>query len=711
LPFPPSEIHDIYGSAYLGEIVLRTYGNFRKDIEDRGYVGVPELQAFMQEETIAAYRLLATPENLDLWRFCNQNLAHAIRTHRYDHVQCQRSEFEAELNRRAVKPFEPNAPSTPVGESLRAALAWAIIVESALLTDRLVLDMREAASAKGSAAPADVWLDYYLPQPSPEARRAFNEYVHLRWPIHVFALDPNNEEQNIADSFSRRRETQLALSLAFVSGNISARNFTRYARRLEAEFQTVALNRTQVGFSHGSDTFGWRFYPRFQTPEVEPNLTVLVRDQLIGGPSKDAELRKRKLEPGARECVALVIMPSFVPYVTLDATANWFKLDNPKHKSLDHTQAMHLSRTVKSLQTASAAVRDADCYRDGDLGRLLRRVDQLSARLPLQTETIQVPYEATMGGFEMFNSGITDLAPELYGWYGAPGVNPAGDTTLFLIGDNFSVNATKVLIGNQPVANQVMLSRQVMQVTLAKGALARADKEVEVHVATPYGVTATLAIPVYNGGAAADPAAAEGYSLSTNSLTATYCLNGSGDRFTLGPVTLRPGDQSLELLWHDALGAAPSQVQLDLTFRFRGHALCSGPLTLAVSPGTGGKYSVPAKELVEEFGRRVAAAAGTFKLSENPLAEPFTATVSVLPMETAERSSKRIAVKPGLTIQFVASSFCDCSTTPPPPAANVPPSGDTAKPGESPRSAAPQWQPARPADARPPDAVVAGRVG
>ena len=33
---------------------------------------------------------------------------------------------------------------------------------------------------------------------------------------------------------------------------------------------------------------------------------------------------------------------------------------------------------------------------------------------------VQVPYENTLGGFEMFNTGITDLAPQLRGWYGGP---------------------------------------------------------------------------------------------------------------------------------------------------------------------------------------------------------------------------------------------------------------------------------------------------
>ncbi len=99
------------------------------------------------------------------------------------------------------------------------SLAWAIIVESALLNDRLNQDIRDAASSKGHVVPQEAFA-FYFPQPAPEARQAFAEYVRTRWPIHVFTLDPMSQDQNIAETYSRRQEMQLALSLAFASGNI-----------------------------------------------------------------------------------------------------------------------------------------------------------------------------------------------------------------------------------------------------------------------------------------------------------------------------------------------------------------------------------------------------------------------------------------------------------------------------------------------------------
>ena len=84
-------------------------------------------------------------------------------------------------------------------------LAWAIIVEAALLSEKLKQDIRESAVSKGFAVTEPMAQDFFMPNPSQEARRAFNLYVQCRWPIHVFSLDPDAQEQNIASTFSMRR--------------------------------------------------------------------------------------------------------------------------------------------------------------------------------------------------------------------------------------------------------------------------------------------------------------------------------------------------------------------------------------------------------------------------------------------------------------------------------------------------------------------------
>jgi hypothetical protein len=308
-PFPNSQIIDVYGVEYAHEVSYQAYQALKKDITIHGYAHIPDIQSFLQSELNAAYRFLAEPTNQGLWTaFCTPDLVRAVRNRNVPLLAQMRRDFRQHVQVASwSKPFRKADDPAPAGGepermqfSATAALAWAILVDSALLTDRLVRDMHETASAKGCPPFCADWLDFYLPCPSPQARHAFNEYVCCRWPIHVFALDPANQEQNLSDALSTRRDTQLALSIAFVSGQISANSLTRYARQLEAQYETIALNRTQVGFSHGESTFGWRFYPRFQTPETESNFTVLLRDQLIGGPRLNALLRQRRLEPGPR---------------------------------------------------------------------------------------------------------------------------------------------------------------------------------------------------------------------------------------------------------------------------------------------------------------------------------------------------------------------------------------------------------------------------
>ncbi|HXY32591.1 MAG TPA: hypothetical protein VEI07_00100, partial [Planctomycetaceae bacterium] len=458
------------------------------------FLHLPDVQGYLQEEVSSAQKLLKEPTNSDLWELCRCGLVNAIRTRNNDQIWAIRHQFACAMANR-TSPDRPPNPTT-------VALAWAIIVESALLNDQLLQDMKESAGLKGCAIMEipEQERDFYRPEPSPAAKQAFNQYVACRWPIHVFALDPAAWEQNIASTFSMRREMQLALALAFTSGRMSANNMMQFARRLEFDFATVDLNGTAVGFSHGDDTFGWRFYPRFQVPDVDCNLTVFFRDQLWGGPNKNDLLKQRRLEPGIRECYAVVVMPSFVPYATLRVSSNWFSLVDPKRKVLDTEYAVRLSNRVKQIESCAPCVVDGNAYRDDELERLKAKNEQLAARLPLQSTMVQIPYENTLGGFGMFNTGVTDLAPELIGWYGTSSINPMANTTVFLAGDHFSVHLTTVIAGGQqiPASNVQLLSRQVVQVVIPQNPILVGDadqKFVDVQLATPYGVTQHLLIP------------------------------------------------------------------------------------------------------------------------------------------------------------------------------------------------------------------------
>ena len=590
--------------AYYGKYI-RWNGGIECEGTDKR-VDLLDARRFLQAEIEAAYELLSEPEHVPLFAALaasNSKLASQIRSGHFGEdsfdapqVEKYRHYFFNKLHEHTTSMVGPGGPriesqhcdplnaSTLLNEirltktgkasSNVEALAWAIIVESALLNERLNRDVRKLAKAK-EAFDLDTQRDYWFFLPDSvttlgrgleplqdefqQATEVFKRYVQVRWPIHVFAIDPKEQDQNVADVSQRKRELQFALALGFSTGQIGGNSLTQFSRELETQVETISLNRTIVGFGHGADTFGWRFYPRVQSLDV-PGTFGAIRETLCGT-SRDYDLRHRQLEAGQRECVAVVLMPSFVPYADFDIRTNWFKLTNPKNAALTMKESVRLSRAVTAMRNSrSQCAQCQHLYRDGELRRLQKRVDQLDRELPLQTQRALVPYENTLGGFEMFNTGVTDLSPELIGWYGAPGINVTEEfncgcfkacggscstaeqckalqatvanlstrvdslvasrasatdpaeplpecegpgTTLFLVGDNFSVHDTKVIAGGVCIPHFQLISREIMRVTIPscvnQVTLCENDRNnqyVAVYVATPYGVTNHLHVPV-----------------------------------------------------------------------------------------------------------------------------------------------------------------------------------------------------------------------
>ena len=489
MPIPFSQLAEVSGIGQIAILIRHTHASLARHPASEPCIDYVDVRGFLAEELEAAWDFLAVEGRRHVWQELPAwNLAALVRGRQARDLAAMRCRFFNALGHAGGEPLEllpadaadgsatddpdiccgPQQPTGPVCRTPTAVLAWAILLESALLDERLAEDMREAATSRGQAAPvARCAGPFFGPDPSLEARQAFADYVRCRWPIRVFALDPVADEQNVDDSYGRRRELQIAMAMATASGRLNAQALTRYTRRLEEDLATVALNKTAVGFSHGSDTFGWRFYPRVQSPPTRGTLAAL--SDTVCGPTSDGDLLQRQLEPGQRECTAIVVMPSFVPWVTLDVRTNWFSLAHPRDTDQSMRHTMLLSRSVKAMQTSAAACsRCAHLYRDGEIPRLLRRVDQLERELPLQTLQAQIPHENTAGGFELFNTGVTDLAPELVGWYGSPGIDPAGTTSLFLIGKGFSVHDTSVIAGGTP-ARFSLISREVLRVDVPPG--------------------------------------------------------------------------------------------------------------------------------------------------------------------------------------------------------------------------------------------------
>ena len=195
-------------------------------------------------------------------------------------------------------------------------LCWSVAVECGLLDRQLKQDMKATAEKNGNHAAASLAdpdsLASSMTVPSQEARNAFATYVRTRWPMIIFALDPFVDQQNIADAMSLRRYLQLALAFSFATGKINFSQLNQYNRKIEQDAETIVLNRTVTSFSHGGETFGWRFYPRYQNvPSEATNLNVIGNMLLRGGPGRNYQINNSKLEAGQRELTAVIIMPSF----------------------------------------------------------------------------------------------------------------------------------------------------------------------------------------------------------------------------------------------------------------------------------------------------------------------------------------------------------------------------------------------------------------
>ncbi|MEW4453740.1 hypothetical protein AB1L30_13785 [Bremerella sp. JC817] len=549
----PTEVVDVYGVTPMHVVAVAGQNVFQRDPVNQHAPHLADIESFLSWELNSAYDFLSRPDTQFLWdAYCTEELVEAVRQRRrflsgphYEKYHDRIERLEGNQRQRSIDDirddyFRDIAQQFPRATfTTTTSLAWCILVNSALLNDRLLEDMRKVSAESGAFPAPERWLECFHPIPrDSEATMLFNQYVQARWPVHVFALDPVNDEQNIAEVFSQRREMQLAMAAGVASGNVSARTAMNFARRMELDLETIDLNRKTVAFAHGQNVFGWRFYPRFQSPRVPSTVGAMAQTALGLGQSDHALLNDRRLEPGIREVTAVVLMPSFVSHVTFDSRANWFKLTNPRHKELTMHDSMQISKVWQSIATCMPNLKSPQYYRAEDVAWLLKSVEQIESRLPLQSMMVSIPYENTLGGFEMFNSGVTDLAPSLNGWYGAPGINvttsvvgclcgedkcpkegglpaegvpnygtpnAAGTcfgTTVFLVGTNFSVHDTRVIAGGRSVPFQ-LLSRRIMQVTVPPNANQLIESlpgdgkraVVDLHVATPYGVSNHLLIP------------------------------------------------------------------------------------------------------------------------------------------------------------------------------------------------------------------------
>jgi hypothetical protein len=382
------------------------------------------------------------------------------------------------------------------------ALCWAVAIDAGLLNRQLRNDMWRLGGTRSFVCPENLHeLFFYPPVPDPAAEGAFAAYVRSRWPVIAMTLEPAADQQNIADAYQRNRALQLSLTGAFAAGKIGARALESQMRQARYDTNSLTLNRTITAFAHGADTFGWRFYPRYQSPRDEPS-TVAA---LLGVLSGFDPLKSARLEPGQRELTVTVIAPSFLRSVRIETAGNWFKLTDPSVQRLDTAVMLDQGRRVAELRQELAYAAGAAAHRSDDVARLATRIDQLERQLALQTYVLGLPYDPTLGGFELFTQGAISLVPELVGYEGVEGIDPTRPTDLLLMGKHFSLSHTRVVVSGVGIPQEEVefFSRRAVRVRIPAGVsptatlatTASATPAYELYLVTPGGSSNRLVIP------------------------------------------------------------------------------------------------------------------------------------------------------------------------------------------------------------------------
>ena len=227
-----------------------------------------------------------------------------------------------------VKTASTRSVHEDAGRGVRRAeivnlLAFALRIQAAGVNRRLKQDMADLdPSLKREALRS---LSFFDPDPSDEALRAFEHYVEAKWPLRVYAIEPVIAQQNVADGSSRRTQKAVELVGSGVAGPARAIAGLTNDRRASEDEATIRLNPTMVGFGAGQSTFGWIFYPRLQTRRPRDGRLLTDVALLLNGRLPDAVDGDQSIEPGQRECTALIEMPNFIPKIEFVTVANWFR--------------------------------------------------------------------------------------------------------------------------------------------------------------------------------------------------------------------------------------------------------------------------------------------------------------------------------------------------------------------------------------------------
>ena len=108
-----------------------------------------------------------------------------------------------------------------------------------------------------------------------------------------------------------------------------------------------------VGFGAGQSTFGWVFYPRLQSSRGRDGRLWTDLALLVNGRVPDPTGNDQSIEPGQRECTALIEMPNFIPKIEFITVADWFRTSEAGDgQKSDLEKASVLSRKLVAATSA-----------------------------------------------------------------------------------------------------------------------------------------------------------------------------------------------------------------------------------------------------------------------------------------------------------------------------------------------------------------------
>ncbi len=229
---------------------------------------------------------------------------------------------------------------------------------------------------------------------------------------------------------------------------------------------------------------------------------------LLNGRLPDPVGGDQSIEPGQRECTALIELPNFVPKIEFVTVASWFRTGEIGDRQRSHLEKVAvLGRKLVAAENALNKAGVDGEYRPEEYEIAKERLAQLRDMMPTQRMIVRVPYSGDTNDSRIFCSQGLQLRPSLVGWHGQPPETGA-ESTIFLEGQNFSVHDTHVVAGGKS-ALAVLVSRHVLQVTVPPGASptpsASGDPLLDITIATPNGVSNHLLIKMSPPGALRTP--------------------------------------------------------------------------------------------------------------------------------------------------------------------------------------------------------------